>query len=138
MNQLLDRNGIPQLSPLINRRRDALPLGDYTKTDFHFVSDRRGRCALCGVDAGVTTHSLVPTSLGGQGDANEIDVCIPCHRLIHETFTRRQLAFAYYTVEALRAAPAIAEAIERRADKILQVGGDVNGCSTAYLEGDPN
>ena len=70
--------------------------------------ERTGVCELCGRDGVATTvHHLTPKEEGGTF-LPTADLCIPCHKMIHATFTNAELAGRLATLEALRAEPALA------------------------------
>ncbi len=52
----------------------------------------------------ITLHHLKPKSRGG-GPEVRVPACKPCHKTIHATFTNKQLAADYTTLESLRTAP---------------------------------
>jgi len=61
-----------------------------------------GVCELCGREGVATTvHHLVPKQKGGTF-LPTANLCIPCHKKIHATFTNAELASRLSTVEALR------------------------------------
>ena len=53
-------------------------------------------------------HHLVPKSRGGTVTKT---ICCDCHRMIHSTFSNKELAKKYSTVAALLAHPTIAAQI---------------------------
>ncbi|RDC65191.1 HNH endonuclease [Adhaeribacter pallidiroseus] len=61
-------------------------------------------CELCNrqVDA-VTRHHLLPKQEGGRY-SETVDLCQPCHSTIHRTFTNRELARGFASVQALQQA----------------------------------
>ena len=61
-------------------------------------------CELCNrqVDA-VTRHHLLPKQEGGRY-SETVDLCQPCHSTIHRTFTNRELARGFTSVQALQQA----------------------------------
>ncbi|WP_192821418.1 HNH endonuclease signature motif containing protein [Rufibacter sp. LB8] len=61
-------------------------------------------CALCGREVGFTTlHHLIPREEGGRHGPTA-PLCQPCHSTIHLTFTNKELAVLYNTLEKLRQA----------------------------------
>ena len=58
-------------------------------------------CDLCKTSEHLTTHHLIPRSLGGGSVAM---LCAPCHEQIHRMWTLPQLAESYHSLAALRAA----------------------------------
>jgi 5-methylcytosine-specific restriction protein A len=70
-----------------------------------------GACALCErvVPAHLLTkHHLLPKEQGGTAE-HRLPFCRPCHKQIHATFSNKQLAESYHTIELLRAAPELAK-----------------------------
>lgn len=64
-------------------------------------------CALCERQVlKVSLHHLVPRQKGGTHGPT-IPLCQPCHSTLHATFSNRELALDYNTVEKLQAAPAL-------------------------------
>ncbi|QMU29480.1 HNH endonuclease [Adhaeribacter radiodurans] len=61
-------------------------------------------CELCNreVDA-VTRHHLLPKQEGGRY-SDTVDLCQPCHSTIHRTFSNRELARGFTSVQALQQA----------------------------------
>jgi len=61
-------------------------------------------CELCNrqVDS-VTRHHLLPKQEGGRY-SETVDLCQPCHSTIHRTFTNRELARGFTSVQALQQA----------------------------------
>ena len=70
------------------------------------MADRRidvGECELCGrSDVQTTEHHLTPKEKGGTF-LPTARLCIPCHKMIHATFTNAELAARLPTIAALRA-----------------------------------
>ena len=67
------------------------------------------RCSLCEREVQHTSrHHLVPREEGGRY-GHTADLCQPCHSSVHRFLTNKQLAQAYPTVEALRAAEELQE-----------------------------
>jgi hypothetical protein len=63
-------------------------------------------CALCErLVSTVTRHHLIPRSQGGR---EMVDLCVPCHQMLHKFFTNATLGADLHTVEALRAHPEVA------------------------------
>jgi hypothetical protein len=68
------------------------------------ASNGAARCALCERQVkSVSRHHLLPKSKGGK-HTETVPLCQPCHSTIHRTFTNKELAENYTTVEALREA----------------------------------
>ncbi|WP_309120089.1 hypothetical protein [Paenibacillus sp.] len=66
-----------------------------------------GACALCGRDGVETTvHHLTPKEEGGAF-LPTAKLCIPCHKMIHATYTNAELADGLTTIDALRADPGL-------------------------------
>lgn len=64
-------------------------------------------CTLCGREVEHTTkHHLVPKEKGGKYGPTA-DLCQPCHRTIHNTFSNKELAQKYNTIENLQSAEAL-------------------------------
>ena len=83
-------------------------------------------CALCRrvvpdeqIDdpAVVQEHHLVPEN---RAESPTVMLCRPCHEQIHALFTNEELRASYDTIEALRAAPRLAEYVDwiRTTDKL--------------------
>ena len=83
-------------------------------------------CALClrvvpdeRIDdpAVVQEHHLVPEN---RAESPTVMLCRPCHEQIHALFTNEELRESYDTIEALRAAPRLAEYVDwiRTTDKL--------------------
>lgn len=69
-----------------------------------------GSCALCGrivPDVLLTQHHLLPKERGGKPQ-HRLPFCRPCHKQVHATFSNKQLAENYHSVELLQAAPELA------------------------------
>ncbi len=61
-------------------------------------------CELCNREVDlVTKHHLLPKQEGGK-HTETVDLCQPCHSTIHRTFTNRELACQFTTVQALQQA----------------------------------
>ncbi|WP_442955834.1 HNH endonuclease [Paenibacillus sp. y28] len=70
--------------------------------------EQLGICELCGRDSVTTTeHHLVPREKGGA-QAPTARLCVACHKQIHALFTNDQLVAGLYTLELLKANPAVA------------------------------
>ena len=64
-------------------------------------------CELCGRDVTlITQHHLIPKQKGGDSD-QIVNLCRPCHKTIHATFTNTQLVQDYNTLEQLKQANAL-------------------------------
>ncbi|MCP4346464.1 MAG: hypothetical protein GY795_13165 [Desulfobacterales bacterium] len=76
------------------------------------MSDKKNNCSLCGREAILTFHHLIPRAchtnkwfkknysreeLKGRG----IDVCHDCHNFIHSQFGEKELGKSYNTRETL-------------------------------------
>lgn len=63
-------------------------------------TQRAQSCALCRRDSFqyVSRHHLVPRCRGGQ---EKVRICNDCHRAIHATFSNKELAQKYSSVEVL-------------------------------------
>ncbi|NJL13170.1 MAG: HNH endonuclease [Microscillaceae bacterium] len=65
-------------------------------------------CALCEREVCRTTrHHLIPKQKGGK-DGPIADLCQPCHKTLHHTFSNSHLARHYNTVEKLQKAEELA------------------------------
>jgi 5-methylcytosine-specific restriction protein A len=63
-------------------------------------------CALCGrvvPHALITLHHLLPKEEGGEAE-HRLPFCKPCHKQVHATFSNKQLAARYDSIEKLQAA----------------------------------
>ncbi|MDQ3292688.1 MAG: HNH endonuclease [Bacteroidota bacterium] len=61
-------------------------------------------CQLCNREVDVVTrHHLLPKEEGGRY-SETVDLCQPCHSTIHRTFTNRELAREFTSVQALQQA----------------------------------
>jgi 5-methylcytosine-specific restriction protein A len=58
-------------------------------------------CELCGRETETTTHHLVPKN---RKESPTAQLCKPCHKQVHATFTHHELKQEYNTIEALREA----------------------------------
>jgi 5-methylcytosine-specific restriction enzyme A len=58
-------------------------------------------CELCGRAVETTTHHLVPKN---RKESPTAQLCEPCHKQVHASFTHAELKAEYDTVEALRSA----------------------------------
>ena len=86
-------------------------------------------CGLCGRDVSRTSrHHLIPRTRHknkrnkrtfSRDDVRTrlVDLCRPCHRVIHHTLTEKELERDYNTVEKLLAHPEITKFIEWLKDK---------------------
>lgn len=64
-------------------------------------------CALCErTVAGVSLHHLVPREEGGRHGPT-VPLCQPCHSTLHLTFTNKELAQHFNTIDKLQQAPAL-------------------------------
>ena len=64
------------------------------------------RCALCGRVVPkrlITLHHLKPKSRGGGAEVR-VPTCRPCHKMVHATFTNKQLDHDYADLDKLRRA----------------------------------
>ncbi|WP_454191666.1 HNH endonuclease [Paenibacillus sp. Marseille-Q7038] len=70
-------------------------------------------CALCKRKVPVTTvHHLTPREEGGK-DKPTANLCIPCHKQIHNLFTNRELVvLGLTTIEALLQEPKMASYVK--------------------------
>jgi 5-methylcytosine-specific restriction enzyme A len=66
-------------------------------------------CQLCGRDVPrgmITLHHLRPRQKGGMAE-DRTPLCRPCHKQLHATFSNKDLARHFTTIEALRAAESL-------------------------------
>ena len=101
---------------------------DASKMDANTV-----RCELCGrlmPRKRITLHHLVPKSRGG-GPEVRVPTCKPCHKTVHNTFTNKELARDYTTIESLRSAeelqPFLAFIRKQKPEKTITVKSDRRG-----------
>jgi hypothetical protein len=69
------------------------------------------RCALCGRQVSrLTRHHLVPRSRSRRVEARStesrptdqtVELCSPCHKMVHATISETDLAKHYHTIDAL-------------------------------------
>jgi hypothetical protein len=67
-------------------------------------------CSLCGRPfdrSALTQHHCLPRSKGGTAADVEL-LCLPCHGMVHATYTNATLAVLYPTIAQLRRAPELA------------------------------
>ena len=86
------------------------------------ASTKHGSCALCGRDAPLTFHHLIPRSLHSnkwfkknfsrERMQEGVELCRDCHSAIHQAADEKELARHYNTLEALRAHPEIGRFVE--------------------------
>ena len=78
-------------------------------------------CGLCHHAAATSRHHLTPASQGGK---ITIGLCGPCHSKLHATFTNKELARGYHTLEQLFGHPEVCKfATWRHARPHAPVGG---------------
>ncbi len=80
-----------------------------------------GHCALCGREAKLTFHHLIPRTLHRnkwfkkqytrQQMSSGIDVCRECHAAVHRIADHKQLGREYFTRERLLEHPELAKFI---------------------------
>jgi hypothetical protein len=85
------------------------------------------RCELCGREPIATTrHHLVPRTLSSRKSVRvrlperigeTVDLCEPCHFHVHRTFTEKELAARFFTLESLLADERIIKWIQWIKDK---------------------
>ncbi len=64
-------------------------------------------CALCKRNVStITLHHLVPKEEGGRY-ADTVPLCQPCHTTLHATFSNKELATLYNSIQKLQAAEAL-------------------------------
>ena len=54
----------------------------------------------------ITLHHLKPKQKGGKAE-DRTPLCKPCHKQLHATYSNKELATDYLTVESLREAKAL-------------------------------
>lgn len=65
------------------------------------------KCTLCEREVEeVSKHHLIPKQKGGKYGPTT-DLCQPCHKTIHHTFTNKELAEKYNSIEKLQSAKAL-------------------------------
>ncbi len=65
------------------------------------------RCELCLREIeDYTIHHLIPISKNGAGGSTSV-LCKACHRMIHHTFSNKELQLVYNTLEKVRSRPQI-------------------------------
>lgn len=63
------------------------------------------KCALCEREVSyLTKHHLVPRQKGGTM-GKTVELCSPCHKTLHATFTNTELVQRHDTLEKLKTAP---------------------------------
>lgn len=50
----------------------------------------------------LSSHHLIPRSLGGKNDKNVIKLHNICHKQIHAVFNRQDLKYKYNTIEKIK------------------------------------
>ena len=80
-----------------------------------------GRCELCGCEAELTKHHLVPKLKAKNkyreardDESNLIWICRPCHDQVHALYSESELRDLYPTKEKLLAAEGMARFVEWR------------------------
>jgi len=64
-------------------------------------------CQLCERTVNlITRHHLVPKQKGGTIEQT-VDLCQPCHKTIHATFTNTEMVQLYDSIEKLQQAEAL-------------------------------
>ena len=64
-------------------------------------------CGLCErFVSTVSLHHLIPKEEGGRHGAT-VPLCQPCHSTIHLTYSNKELAREFNTLDKLKAAPAL-------------------------------
>ncbi|SEI65141.1 hypothetical protein SAMN04488058_101241 [Deinococcus reticulitermitis] len=74
-------------------------------------------CALCGREAELVQHHLVPILAGKRKglkpqDLPTVELCAACQQYLHSTFSINELATQYHTLEALRADEQVARFVK--------------------------
>jgi len=97
-------------------RSQLVLMDDATEDDDEDGGD--GLCGMCGRDAPLTRHHLIPrvthTKYKAKGYSNELLntcalICRPCHNAVHKFAPNKVLAVKYNTLELLMAQPALAK-----------------------------
>ncbi len=69
-------------------------------------------CELCEREVKQTSkHHLVPKQKGGKYGPT-VDLCQPCHKTIHNTFSNKELASHFHTLDALKTAEELQKYLE--------------------------
>ncbi len=88
------------------------------------MADEPQKCALCGRSVReLTAHHLVPRSqhrriakrTGRTVEelrADTVDLCQPCHRMVHKTLTEKELASDWQSIDKLRQHPQLQTFVE--------------------------
>ncbi len=77
-------------------------------------------CQLCKREVSKTTrHHLIPKQKGGK-EKQVVELCKPCHKMIHATFTNSDLVQEYNTVEKLKNAPELQDYLEWISERDLE------------------
>ena len=59
-------------------------------------------CALCEREVSyITYHHLIPKAEGGK-HTDQIPLCQPCHSTIHRTYSNKELAKVFNSVQTLK------------------------------------
>lgn len=66
-------------------------------------------CELCGRSVETTTHHLTPKD---RKNSATTELCEPCHRQVHATFTHHELKHEYNSIEALRASDELSKFVQ--------------------------
>jgi 5-methylcytosine-specific restriction enzyme A len=78
------------------------------------------QCALCErYVRTVSRHHLVPKQKGGKHGPT-IPLCQPCHSTLHATFTNKELATRYNSIDQLRSAPPLQTYLNWIRDKTIE------------------
>jgi hypothetical protein len=87
------------------------------------LSAKFGECALCGHDCELTFHHLIPRRCHSnkwfrknfsreEMRTRGINVCRPCHRMIHRSHAEKELGRTYNTLAALLESEPVATYVE--------------------------
>ena len=83
---------------------------------------KHGRCELCGTEAALTFHHLIPRTVHSNKWFRKryardemqqgIDICRQCHSTIHRMIPEKEMARAYNSIETLQAHPEVARYLD--------------------------
>ncbi|GAB2541768.1 HNH endonuclease [Rufibacter soli] len=84
-------------------------------------------CSLCEREVGFTSlHHLIPREEGGKHGPT-VPLCQPCHSTVHLTYTNKELAVLYNSIQALRSSEGLQKYLAwvrtKRLDKITNRRG---------------
>lgn len=77
-------------------------------------------CELCRREVEKTSrHHLTPKQKGGKYGATA-NLCQPCHKTIHHTYSNAELAKSYHTIEKLQEAEGLQKYLHWIKDRNIQ------------------